>query len=241
MKIVPVIDLKEGHVVAAHLGQRESYAPLNTPLCRSSAPLQVATALLTRFPFDTLYIADLDAISGAGSNFDSLRALHRHYPHITLWVDNGGVELKQLSAIARPVIGSESLGGLSDYTRLRSAHPSALLSLDFHEREFRGPPALLANPRLWPEAIIAMTLSRIGSDRGPDLTLLTELSARKPASSLYAAGGIRNRNDLHNLNRMGISGCLLASALHRGDIDSAALNGLLTPRSPDPETIGTKP
>jgi len=41
MKIIPVIDLKDGVVVHAKQGHREHYQPINTDLCKSSDIFQV--------------------------------------------------------------------------------------------------------------------------------------------------------------------------------------------------------
>ncbi len=62
MQIIPVIDIKNGVVVHARAGDRASYRPIETPLASSAEPLAVIEGLLSLFPFDTLYLADLDGI-----------------------------------------------------------------------------------------------------------------------------------------------------------------------------------
>ena len=66
MQVIPVIDLKAGHVVHARLGHRAFYRPIETPLATGSGPIDVVTGLLSLHPFATLYVADLDAIGGKG-------------------------------------------------------------------------------------------------------------------------------------------------------------------------------
>jgi uncharacterized protein related to proFAR isomerase len=41
IEVIPVIDLKCGAVVCARHGSRHSYAPITTPLARTSAPLDI--------------------------------------------------------------------------------------------------------------------------------------------------------------------------------------------------------
>ena len=65
IEVIPVIDLKDGAVVRAQHGLRHSYAPIVTPLAKTSAPLDIAAGLLTIYPFRTFYIADLDRIEFA--------------------------------------------------------------------------------------------------------------------------------------------------------------------------------
>ena len=72
MQVIPVLDLKGGLVVHARMGAREQYRPIRTPLSPTSNPIDVARGLLSVYPFSSFYIADLDAIAGAGNN-DAVR------------------------------------------------------------------------------------------------------------------------------------------------------------------------
>jgi phosphoribosylformimino-5-aminoimidazole carboxamide ribotide isomerase len=227
MKLIPVIDLMNARVVTAKRGMRESYAPSDTPLCRSSRPQDVVSALLALHPFDTLYIADLDAIRGQGSNLDLIRRLYLDHPDIAFWVDNGLTDLEQLSGFARPVIGSESLISCEQLAHIIASLPSPLLSLDYLDEEFRGPVGLDRQVERWPEDIIVMTLSRVGTNGGPDLAALKQVSRLRSDIRLYAAGGIRNLQDLQQLHSFGAAGALLSTALHQGTIDGKALGRFL--------------
>jgi phosphoribosylformimino-5-aminoimidazole carboxamide ribotide isomerase len=62
IEVIPVIDLKGGAVVRARHGSRHSYAPIVTPLARTSALLDVVAGFLTIHAFHTIYAADLDRI-----------------------------------------------------------------------------------------------------------------------------------------------------------------------------------
>ncbi|MGA7980362.1 MAG: HisA/HisF-related TIM barrel protein [Chromatiaceae bacterium] len=226
MKLIPVIDVKAGQVVAAKMGRRTTYAPLFSPIARSSRLDEVTSGLLKLHPFDTLYIADLDAISGSGSHLGPIRSLHLSHPALNLWVDSGLVDLEELSAVARPVLGSESLASASQLTQLCRSLPSPILSLDFGADGLIGPADLDREPSLWPHEVIVMTLSRVGSDSGPDVTLLQRLLAAAPAKRLYAAGGIRHLADLQRLSKIGAAGALIATALHSGRISPTDIRGL---------------
>jgi phosphoribosylformimino-5-aminoimidazole carboxamide ribotide isomerase len=226
MKLIPVIDLMHGRVVTAKRGERHAYAPSDTPLCHSSRPSDVLTALLALYPFDTLYIADLDAIRGDGSNLELMHTLCRDHPGIEFWVDNGLVALERLCRFARPVIGSESLCGHDGLARLLATLPAPILSLDYHADRFTGPAGLQRQPQHWPEDVIVMTLSRVGTASGPDLPLLRRFVQQAPESRFHAAGGVRDLSDLQRLHAAGVSGVLLSTALHQGAIDSAAIAAL---------------
>jgi phosphoribosylformimino-5-aminoimidazole carboxamide ribotide isomerase len=226
MKLIPVIDLSGGLVVAARLGDRRAYAPLRTPRCPSAAPHEVAAALLGLYPFDTLYLADLDAIGGGPGQFAVIERLRRRHPQVGLWVDNGLTDLDRLTALARPVIGSESLADLERLAVLRATLTDPILSLDYQGDQPLGPAGLHDQPGLWPRDLILMTLSRVGSAAGPDLERLTELRRRAPDQRLYAAGGVRGPADLERLRDLGVAGALVSTALHQGQITAASLTEL---------------
>ncbi len=226
MKVVPVIDLMGGTVVRARLGMRSAYAPIITPLARTSKPADVVAGFLAVYPFETIYVADLDSILRSGTHADTIDELTAAFPGVTFWVDAGcrttGEARARLDRHVREnlVLGAESLESL-DPLRQLGEDPGIVLSLDFDAERFLGPEALLEAPELWPHRIIVMTLARVGSNGGPDLDRLAAVRRLAPASKLYAAGGVRNASDLGMLASAGASGVLVASALHEGRLTAA--------------------
>jgi phosphoribosylformimino-5-aminoimidazole carboxamide ribotide isomerase len=220
MQVIPVLDLIEGLVVRAKMGDRDAYRPIETPLSATADPVDVAGGLMRVGPFATLYIADLDAIRGRGDNFAALARLRERFPEVELWIDNGAATLAAVEATRRygvPVLGSESQ---SDET-LVASRQDALLSLDFRGEAFQGPPKLLSRPEAWPQRVIVMTLHRVGGGTGPDLDRLAAIRGRAGRRRLYAAGGVRDGADLAALKATGAAGVLVASALHDGRIAKA--------------------
>jgi HisA/HisF family protein len=226
MHIIPVLDLQGGVVVRARMGQRDQYRPIETPLAPTSAPLDVARGLLSIHPFTTLYVADLDAIVGRGDNDAALSRLRAAFPDVTLWVDNGIADVDRAAAwlatgLGHLVVGSETQANATLASRL-VGDARVALSLDFRGDAFQGPAALL-DPAVWPKRVIVMTLARVGSGAGPDLARLAEISALAGGRSVYAAGGVRNAEDLALLKRNGIAGALVATSLHDGRLTAASL------------------
>lgn len=230
MQLIPVIDLKGGCVVHARRGLREAYRPIATPLARSAAPLDVVAGLLALAPFRTLYVADLDAISGTGCHVREVDALRHTFPQLELWIDAGESRAEQVRQRADDgrgisVVGSESLPDEQTARAVLAARP-LVLSLDSDTAGPRGPRTVHEQAGLWPERVIIMTLSRVGSGEGPDLDAFravadrARLMATPPA--LFAAGGVRGTHDLAALSQEGAAGVLVASALHDGRIDAAA-------------------
>jgi len=227
MDVIPVIDLKNGQAVHARRGERARYAPIATPLARSSDPVDVARGLLSIHPFPALYVADLDAIMRTDDNRAVLARLKAAFPGLTLWVDSGIADVAAAEAWLdgghdRLVIASETQrdGALA---RRLAHHPRAILSLDFRDAAFLGPSELLENSSAWPGSVIVMTLARVGSGAGPDVARLDTIRATAGTRRIYAAGGVRDRADLVMLQQAGIAGALVASCLHDGSLSGAEI------------------
>jgi phosphoribosylformimino-5-aminoimidazole carboxamide ribotide isomerase len=218
--IVPVIDLKRSVVVRARAGDRQSYAPIVTPLSRTPDPVTVVEGLLLAWPARQLYIADLDAIQGVGGNTEQVIAIADRFPGLELWVDAGfgahdQVRSYCLPSSARVVLGTESQ---RDEALVVELSDSAILSLDSRGDTRLGPPALHEDANLWPRTIIVMTLAKVGMGAGPDLAQIRDVVQRAEGRAVIAAGGVRDRSDCDALQSLGASGALVSSALHDGRI-----------------------
>jgi len=226
MEVIPVLDLKDGIVVHARMGRRDQYRPIETPLASTSRPVDVARGLLSIYPFETLYIADLDAIERHGDNDAVLTRLRREFPDLVLWVDNGVADAARAqcwldAGLGHLVLGSESQKDDAVIRRF-CAHERTVLSLDHRGDALLGP-AVLGDADAWPGRIIVMTLARVGSGAGPDLDRVLAIKAKAPNKRVYAAGGIRDAADLAALARAGAAGALVASSLHNGKLAGAQI------------------
>lgn len=234
MKIIPVIDLKDGMVVLAQRGNRDKYQPINSPLCQSADIYQVIKAFLKIYSFNTLYIADLNAITGQGDNEELLKRVLTDFTKVTFWIDRGYQPFPQLSKLPSnylPVLGSESYQD-DNILEIQEYKKNFILSLDFANSCALGAKTLFSNPCYWPDNIIVMTLERVGSHDGPDFQKLHDFSRHHPDKQFIAAGGIRNSEDLVALQEIGIHQALVASALHFGHINANDISNLQTKKYP---------
>jgi phosphoribosylformimino-5-aminoimidazole carboxamide ribotide isomerase len=230
LQAIPVIDLMDGEVVRARMGDRASYRSLESPLSPTSDPVAVVRGLLAVYPFPTLYVADLDAIQRNGDNFPALRRIRAKFPGLQMWVDNGAADAAALEAVIgagldAPVLGSESQRDSALIAQRRDSR-QVVLSLDFRGDAFQGPAEILAEPGLWPQRVIVMTLARVGSSAGPDLKRFAAIRSIAGAREIYAAGGVRDAADLSALKAAGAAGALIATALHERRIVRADLEGM---------------
>jgi len=230
MNIIPVIDLMNGQVVHARHGDRQNYLPIQSSPCKSSQPHDVLDALLELYPFDSLYIADINAIQKNGHHFELIENLQKTHPDIDIWLDAGFDSKENIQkASFSVVLGSESLTSMAHYKALNSASEhSPILSLDFKDGAFHGPLELFEIADYWPQRVITMTLNKVGSSTGPDIAQLRAVKELAPRRQIYAAGGIRGFDDLLQLKTMGINGVLVASALHAGLLSSSQISEIIS-------------
>jgi phosphoribosylformimino-5-aminoimidazole carboxamide ribotide isomerase len=232
VRVVGVIDLKDGMAVHAVRGERERYRPVGSV---DGDPVALARWYRSELGLDEVYVADLDAIIGAGDHREQIAALARE---ADVMVDAGvsepvrARELLELGA-RRVIVGTETLSGGLD--QLLAEVPPLVLSIDLREGrllspdpELAGRSALEAMERLYrPELreAIVLDLARVGSGAGIDVPLFAELHAAFDVQ-LLAGGGVRDVDDLHALRDAGATGALVATALHKGVIGRRELSAL---------------
>jgi phosphoribosylformimino-5-aminoimidazole carboxamide ribotide isomerase len=230
MRIIPVLDVKAGHVVRACAGRRQDYQPMVSRLTSSCHPVDVAKAFRDHYHLTELYLADLDAIAGAPPALATYRALQSL--GFRLWVDAGVCDFASVAPLLQVdidpiVVGLETVSGseaLSDIVD-RIGPERAAFSLDLKG----GLP--LVNSGRWrqPDAysiamdaiasgsrrIIVLDLARVGTGCGTGTEIIcTRLASQYPAVEIVAGGGIQGLSDLQRLEKCGVHAALVASALH---------------------------
>lgn len=227
MKIIPVIDLMGATVVHAQGGKRRAdYPPLHSCLTPHSGLFEVIAALQAFYPFDIMYIADLQAIETGRNQFSLYQQLTLRFPKVTFWIDAGIQGLQSVETLSEiknvlPVVGSETLVAIEQLAELKKYH--YLLSLDFRQGEIMGNKQILSAPQDWPDQVIVMDLDAVGRQQGPGLERLKTIKNCCESASIIASGGIRDKSDLLALQAMDIEQALVASALHNGMLTQAIL------------------
>ena len=231
MQIIPVIDLLNGMVVHAKMGDRSNYQPIQSALCKSSEPIVIVNALLELYPFERIYIADLDAITGQGNHAAIIKYIQEQYPSLEICLDAGIRQANNLLAwqdlTLTHVIGSENIASTSDLIEISDhLNGNFILSLDSNHSGFLGCADLQTNTDLWPENVILMSLAQVGANQGANLALLEKFKRYSKEFNLYAAGGVRNIDDVNTLKQFGIHGALIATALHNKKISADDIRNL---------------
>jgi phosphoribosylformimino-5-aminoimidazole carboxamide ribotide isomerase len=244
MTILPVLDLMTGLVVRGMRGRRSEYRPINSRLCGSPRPADVARAIVETFHFAEAYVADLDAITGGEPDWKSYEAIAA--TGLRLWIDAGvssRSEARRLldwngesGALARLVVGLESLASLSSLAELlgECGNERLVFSLDMKQgRPLSAAPdfANLSPTNIAEAAIdcgftsmILLDLAQVGSYEGTGTSeLCRALGARYPHVQFIGGGGVRSIDDVRQLSEAGFARVLVASALHDGRIQPQEL------------------
>lgn len=246
MKVIPVIDLKQGRVVRGVAGARAHYQPVRSQLCRTAQPFDVARGFIRAFALQELYVADLDAIGGLPVDERSLGEMVRAGSQVLLDAGIDSVEKAQQAkawnhagaCLHRVIVALESLRDSSQSEELLDTLgvDKAIFSLDLKG----GCPLVretwdLASPLEIAEhavsvgfrQLIVLDLADVGMGAGnQSLSVCQEIRRRWPEVRLISGGGVSGNADLHALVNAGCDGALVASALHDGRLRSDDLRML---------------
>jgi len=233
LKVIPVIDVLNGIAVHAVRGEREHYRPLKSVLCGTANPLGVALAFKT-LGFESLYLADLDAILENQTNF-ALYERIKTETNLDLMVDAGIADIQKATRVldsgaSKIVIGTETLEDLSFVERAVSffGKNHVLVSIDMRKGKVISVsenlksmnPVSLAQKleEIDVEQVILLDLNRVGTSSGVNVGVLKDV-LKETKLKVLVGGGVRNLQDLERLRKLGVYGALIATALHNGKIE----------------------
>jgi len=232
LKVIPVIDVSNGIVVHAVRGIRKEYQPIQSVLTKSVEPLEVARSLKD-IGFSDLYVADLDAIIDCSMNFPFIKNITDEID-LKLMVDAGVTSIERAkklldSGASKLIVGTETLqsknfvaqavdifGGDRVVVSLDLKGDKILVKLGFDG--CTDPMCLLHQFKdMGVSQVIVLDLLRVGSGEGVNINFLKKVIT-EVGVEVYVGGGVRDINDLVELKNLGVSGALVATALHTGKI-----------------------
>ncbi|WP_337173600.1 HisA/HisF-related TIM barrel protein [Paludisphaera sp.] len=245
-QVVPVVDVLGGRAVHAVGGDRARYRPVRSIIAAGDDPRELAGGFRDALGPSPLYLADLDAIAGRGRDLPLYRDLAAIAT--SLWVDAGAREADDLPPLLtidglRVVAGLETASGPDAIAAMLDlAGPDRLIvSLDLRD----GRP-ITPTPDAWGRVeaaevasrlvaigvrrVILLDLARVGRGAGVGtFPLLESIACGHPEVQVIIGGGVASAADLIEARRRGASAALVASALHDGRIDRAALERINAP------------
>ena len=232
VKVVPVIDVLGGVVVHAIRGKRSKYQPLKSVLCPSTNPFEVAKAF-KKLGFSEIYLADLDGILARHPNFSVLKQI-AETTGLSLMVDAGIKEVEEAKKllnnhVSKVIIGTETMPKMNFVKEAVDTlgKEQIIVSLDLKGEKVLGKLGLgqSGNPlyafkkilETSVNQIIILDLTRVGSGEGVNMPLLQKMMKNRGVE-IFVGGGVRGMADLKTLEKVGVSGVLIATVLHSGKI-----------------------
>jgi len=243
LKVIPVIDVLNGVAVHAVRGERSRYQPLKSVVCRSVDPVEVALTFES-LGFRSLYMADLDAILRRSPNLAVYKQI-RARTGLNLMVDAGVSKVAEAekllkSGVTKIVLGTETLPSLNlvGQTLKTLGEDHILVSIDLKGGKTMSASETISSmsavqlaqalQKLGVCRIILLDLDRVGTERGANLSVLETILGETELKVLVG-GGVKSFEELAKLETLGVSGVLVATALHKGKlkIDRLKLAGFL--------------
>ncbi|MCA9040744.1 MAG: hypothetical protein KDA65_10385 [Planctomycetaceae bacterium] len=243
MKIIPVLDLKEGRVVRGIAGDRKSYQPIKSPFSESSLPVPLATGLSNHLGLNHFYLADLDALAGHPPNSQIYEALSN--AGIRLDVDAGFCKLSHLeqafeAGIDRAIIALETLTDLDFLSDVLSTFGSEkiIFSLDLRQGvpvsptngwENRTPLDIAAEAaELGVLNMIILDVAAVGTGSGlTTRSICEQVATNFPEIELISGGGIHSVEEIEKLADQDIlAGLLIASLIHQQKLTASMIKRL---------------
>ena len=222
IEVIPVIDVMSGLVVHAIAGRRELYRPLTTSsICSSPEPREVIDSLW-RLGFRRIYIADLDSIMGRGSNEWVIDLAIMKGFRVLADLGRRSIELIDGNLIEY-VIGTEYLDYPSEVRLVKNRAMSIDIYGDraiFRNANVPLEEAVVEIVKLSPSKILLIDLSRVGTLTGLN-TKAVMLVKEVFKGELIVGGGVKSEKDVLYLKSLGVSGVLVATAIHKGTIVKA--------------------
>lgn len=237
-RVIFVMDIFNRSVVLAKGGVREKYRPVSdsSTVCSNSDPVDIVELL---HPGE-VYIADLNVLQGKGpleTNAGVIREVSlRTETMLDFGISSSKSVNEALSIAGIAVIGTET-GTLSAIKDAAFGNPGRIsVSIDMkHGKVLKEDPEIPDSPfeivkvlNNFPlKDLIFLDLDRVGTASGFDPEFLRKL-VECSSHSVLLAGGVKDMEDLFTLDRLGIKGALVATAVHSGLVSPGVLSSGLT-------------
>jgi len=228
MKVIPVIDVLNNVAVHGKRGERNKYKPLKSSLFEFTDPVKIAS-FFESMGFTNLYLADLDSILGKSINLNLFKQIAQT-THLDFMVDSATSDLSSAKEVLdanvpKVVIGSETLDRLDFVKQVVDmfGENKIIVSIDQKGGKLLSKSSAISSmdvfsflnklEKLGITQIILLDLGRVGTLYGIDMQFIQKI-VENTELDVIVGGGIRSFTELEVLNKIGVTGALVATALH---------------------------
>jgi phosphoribosylformimino-5-aminoimidazole carboxamide ribotide isomerase len=192
----------------------------------------IAQTFQKLFSIDEIYIADLNAITQKGSNLSIIREI-KEKTGLKILLDYGIRTMSDIDSLLKigidsVVVATETMEDLDIITKAVQEYKDSIIgSLDLKQgmpvssNEDITQTSPIEIVKKFENAglsrLIILELSLVGTSKGPIHDILVKVP-KETQMTIVAGGGVRYRQDLVDLFKIGITEALVATALHKGNI-----------------------
>jgi phosphoribosylformimino-5-aminoimidazole carboxamide ribotide isomerase len=227
-RILFVLDVFNRTVVHAQGGDRREYKPIHfsSRICDSSDAVRIVDTVRPR----EVYIADLNLLQRTGKREQNFELIREVSQKARTMVDAGITsfsETQDILEIAPTIVLGTETASIDIIEDVATNYPGrAVVSIDKkYGRILTRDPAMPEDPfeivkmlnGLDLRDIIILDLDRVGTTSGVDSQFLSKIASLSEHSVLLG-GGVRNIEDIETLEKIGLEGALVATALHNGSL-----------------------
>lgn len=223
-RIIFVLDILNGNAVHAVKGERAKYQPVKgSVVCNSSAPVDIISTIMPK----EVYIADLDYLQHLGDNFELIAKISEMTKTMVDIGPENMDDVEKCAGIADTVIIGTETASLDLIAAASERFPGRInVSIDMKkgvvltmDRKLEMKPRELIKKLNDYDIkdIIILELSKVGTSAGIDVDFFQEVAGLSN-HNILAGGGIRDMDDIHALEKIGVNGALAATAVHNGKI-----------------------
>lgn len=215
-RVIAVMDIMGGVVVAGRGGGRDEYAPATSIYLDSPDPFHFVERFSSLFGFTAFYVADLDSIMRRGGNGELIASLVERAP-FSFIVDGGYAHVGDAPVLDRltPVFATESFLGWDDADDLSHAFVSMdmkwnrlVSALDGLTVE--GALARARDKGCW--RFMHLRMDAVGEKNFDPRFLIPPGDGEE----WVYGGGVRSPRDMIALHTAGYAGALVSTALRDG-------------------------
>lgn len=233
-RLVFVMDILNGVVVHAKRGERDQYKPIDrfSSVVSSSDPVPIFEELKP----DEVYIADLNRLMNTGDNKEIMRGLRKRNDGSKIMLDYGIKGFEDLKEAFEAeladtfVLGTETtsldLIAAASKRDMRVSVSVDLLNKEVLTRDNRlklDPLEVLKKLNEYPiRDVIVLELDRVGTKGGIDFEFF-ERAVAVSEHTILCGGGVKSTKDIDTMEKLGLKGALVATAIHDGSIPVSAL------------------
>lgn len=228
MIIIPAIDILDGTAVRLYKGDYNKKEKVAESIVDTAISFERAKAKY-------IHIVDLDgAKSGVAKNHKKIIEIANKV-NIPVEVGGGIRDIKRVSkllenGVSRVILGTSAVKDKEFLKEaIREFKKGISVGVDFNNN-FVCTDGWLNKSNLHyidfckyledlgVESIIVTDISKDGTLKGPNLNMLTEIK-NNVSISITASGGVKNINDLKNINKLNIYGAIVGKSIYEGTLD----------------------